>query len=804
MARSRKQKPAPPPPLRSADASALIDKAVALHREGRVDEARKAYKDVLAAIPRHPDALHLLGIIAFQAGENDEALGLVDKAIAANSSTASFHSTRGNVLQTLGRFDAAVKSFDKAIALKPDYAAAYSNRGAALRKLGRAADAVSSCDKAITLAPDLAEAHSNRAAALQDLDRFDEALLSFDRAIELRGDLADAHFGRANVLSQSAKIDLALAAYGQALALNPQFADALINRAFAFESVQRFDEALADVDAFLALQPELVDAHILRAACFNGLSRHAEALSCADGVADSSRADLQLQRGFALFGLGRMPEAIAAFEAAIAAQPDYVEALFALAVALDQVGRSTETLSVCDRITAINPGLPEPHIRRGRILEDTGRLDEAYAAYRSAAAISPDHTDVLSGLANTAVAAGHPDEALAAAERLAALLPVRAQSHLLLGATFQRLGRFEDAVASYRRATSLDPGLAVAHANLGGALVELCRVEEAKASLVTSLRIDQNDANARWNLCLALLLSGDFHHGWDLYDSRFTKGSRPVERQVLDQPQWTGEDIAGKTILVHSEQGLGDTIQFVRYVPLLAARGARVLVDASATLVPLLVGLDGAAAVIATGDAVPRFDVHSPLPSLPKAFGTDIDSIPAAPAYLKSDPEKLKLWADRLGARSLPRVGLVWSGSTIHLNDRNRSLPLASLTPYLPDGIDYISLQKELRPSDAAALAARPDIRFVGDDLADFADTAALADLIDVVVSVDTSVVHLAGALGRPTYVLLPFSPDWRWMLGRSDSPWYPSLRLYRQASLGDWSTPLNQLRSDLEGLKRG
>lgn len=804
MARSRKQHPAPPPPLRSADASALIDKAVALHRAGQIDEARKAYKDVLAAIPRHPDALHLLGIIAFQSGDNDEALSLVDKAIAANGSTSSFHSTRGNVLQTLGRYDAAVKSFDKAIALRSDYAVAYSNRGAALRKLGRAAEAVTSCDKAIALAPDLAEAHSNRGAALQDLDRFDEALASFDRAIALRGDLADAHFGRANVLARSAKVELALEAYGQALALNPQSADALINRAFAYESLQRFDEALADIDAFLALQPELLDAHILRAACLNGLSRHAEALDCADGAVASNRADMHLQRGFALFGLGRMPEAIAAFEAAVAAQEDYVEALFALAVALDLVGRSSETLTVCERITAINPGLPEPHIRRGRILEAEGRLEEAHAAYRAAADIVPDHADVLAGVANTAAAAGHPDEALAAAQRLVTLMPVRAESHLVLGAAFQRLGRYEDAVASYRRATSLDGSLAVAHANLGGALVELCRIDEATASLVTSLRIDPDSANARWNLCVALLLSGDLRRGWDLYDARFTKSGRPVDRQVLDQPQWMGEDIAGKTILVHSEQGLGDTIQFVRYVPLLAERGARVLVDAPASLVPLLSGIEGAAAVIATGEAVPPFDVHSPLPGLPRAFGTDLESIPAAPAYLTSDPDKRKLWAARLGERSRPRVGLVWSGSTIHLNDHNRSLPLAALVSALPEGIDYVSLQKELRASDAAALAARPDIRFVGDELADFSDTAALADLVDVVVSVDTSVAHLAGALGRPTFLLLPFSPDWRWLLGRSDSPWYPSMRLYRQARLGDWGAPFDQLRGDLEALKRG
>ena len=265
---------------------------------------------------------------------------------------------------------------------------------------------------------------------------------------------------------------------------------------------------------------------------------------------------------------------------------------------------------------------------------------------------------------------------------------------------------------------------------------------------------------------------------------------------------WLGsQSLQDKTILLHAEQGLGDTIQFCRYASLVAKLGAKVILEVQRPLLGLLKNLDGVSQIIARGDALPEFDYQSPLLSLPLAFKTQLHTIPSALRYLAGDSEKVLAWQARLGEKTKPRVGLVWSGNLEHKNDHNRSLSLSQVLPYLPSSCQYICLQKELRNADQAILAQHPHIQFFGDALEDFTDTAALCDLMDVVISVDTSVAHLAAALGKPTWVLLPFSPDWRWLLDRKDSPWYPSAKLYRQERIGDWNGVLSRVREGLEGI---
>jgi hypothetical protein len=285
------------------------------------------------------------------------------------------------------------------------------------------------------------------------------------------------------------------------------------------------------------------------------------------------------------------------------------------------------------------------------------------------------------------------------------------------------------------------------------------------------------------------LLTGEFRAGWANYEFRFMK-SPPAERNRFAQPRWQGEPLAGKTILVHAEQGLGDTIQFARYLPLLAAQGARVLVEAQAPLKTLLESLPGELEFFVRGESLPPFDVHCPLLSLAHGFGTELATIPSATPYLAAPSEALSRWAMRFPVSTQPRVGVVWSGNPRHENDHRRSLSFDEFRPVLmAPGIEFFSLQKNAKPADAAALAALPHVTDLGSELATFADTAAVIAHLDVVIAVDTSVAHLAGALGKPVWVLLPFAPDWRWLLGRDDSPWYPSARLFRQPRIGDWQT---------------
>jgi hypothetical protein len=285
-----------------------------------------------------------------------------------------------------------------------------------------------------------------------------------------------------------------------------------------------------------------------------------------------------------------------------------------------------------------------------------------------------------------------------------------------------------------------------------------------------------------------------------MYEWRWKVESPASQPRQFQEPLWLGDvSLAGQTILLHAEQGLGDTLQFCRYAPLVKSLGAHVLFEAPQILHPVLGGLEGIDQLFKKGDPLPGFDLQCPLLSLPLAFKTTIVTIPSSGAYLKSEPELVKTWAIRLGERRVPRVGLVWSGNPGHGNDRNRSVSLAALLAQLPAGLDYVSLQKEIRDADRATLDAFGNVRFFGPELRDFADTAALSDLMDIVISVDTSVAHLCGALGKPTWMLLPFCPDWRWLLERNDSPWYDSMTLYRQPSVGDWDAVFSRVSTDLQ-----
>ena len=295
---------------------------------------------------------------------------------------------------------------------------------------------------------------------------------------------------------------------------------------------------------------------------------------------------------------------------------------------------------------------------------------------------------------------------------------------------------------------------------------------------------------AHCNAAALRLLRGDFARGWPDYEWRWMKQSVVLANRMFTQPLWRGEPIAGKTILLHGEQGLGDTIQFCRYVPLVAARGARVILEVQKPLQALINGL-GAAQVIAKGDPLPQFDLHCPLLSLPLAFGTTMETIPSANAYLAAPVQPSTAWQARLAATPRPRIGLAWSGRAGHERDRERSIGLRAFLPLLETGATIVSLQKEVRAEDAIVLKDRGDILNAGEELGDFSDTAALMSQLDLVISVDTSAAHLAGALGKPVWILVTHIPDWRWLLERDDSPWYPTARLFRQDATGTWDGAL-------------
>ena len=470
------------------------------------------------------------------------------------------------------------------------------------------------------------------------------------------------------------------------------------------------------------------------------------------------------QRAVAAFRAGQLAETERLCGEIVAVQPDHFDAAHVLAVALAAQGKLDLALASYDRALSLRPDSAEAISNRGTCLERLGRFEEALAGYERALSSQPDFFDALYNRGNV----------------------------------LRALGRHAEAIASYDRALVLRPQHADARNNRGQALRELMRYDEALASYDAAVAAAPQHAMAHCNAAALRLLMGDFRRGWAEYEWRWKKASVVRFDRKFPQPVWRGEAIAGKTILIHSEQGLGDTIQFSRYVPLVAARGARVIFEVEPPLFGLMSGFANVAQVVPKGGALPPFDVHCPLLSLPLAFGTVLETIPAEPDYLRAPAPQAQHWQARLAEMPRPRIGLVWGGNPRHERDRERSIALRALLPLFDTQASFISLQKDLRPDDAAVLRAHGDILHLGGALADFSDTAAVVSALDLVISVDTSVAHLAGALGMPVWILLTYVPDFRWLIERDDSPWYPSARLFRQDAGRTWDGVIARVKEAL------
>lgn len=480
---------------------------------------------------------------------------------------------------------------------------------------------------------------------------------------------------------------------------------------------------------------------------------------------------------------------------------DDAEAMKVLSGVRYMEGRFDEALGLLRRAAALAPDDARVHANMGSLLARLERSEEAIACYRTALGLAPEYAEAHYNLGATLAAADRHEEALASYDRALALVPRHGKALVNRGGSLSALNRHEEAIACYDRVLANDPQFAEAETNRGTALQWLNRVDEALARYDTAIAIRPQDAYAHWNKGLAALYRGDYETGWREYEWRWKKPDFAPNGRDFTEPRWTGEaEIAGKTILLFSEQGLGDTIQFCRYAALVAKLGATVLLEVQPPLKPLLKSLGGVARVFARGEPLPPFDLQCPIMSLPLAFKTDASSIPAEVPYLAPSPEKTALWRARLGPRTKPRIGLAWTGNPTQKNDRNRSTQFARLLPLVRDPrFEFHVLQKDIRETDRAAVASVPELHIHGEALNDFDDTAALVSEMDLTISVCTSIVHLAGALAKPAWAMLTFSPDWRWLMDRADSPWYPSARLFRQRKTGDWDELVARVKAALD-----
>ena len=556
--------------------------------------------------------------------------------------------------------------------------------------------------------------------------------------------------------------------FRQATKANPQSANAYSNLGMVLQELGRLHEAVSSVERALKIEPD-----------------HLMALN---------------NRGHLLWRLKRPEEALTFLNRAIEIQPNYADALCNRGNVLVELSRLEEALASYDQSLAVNPNDAAVLNNRGNVLWALDRRDEALASYDRAAEIAPDDLSILKDRGTALGYSRRVDEALTCFDHALKIVPENIYFLYKRGTALVELDRHEEALACFDQALSIDPDYVDALGNRGNALVALERAGEALASFDRALAIKPDTAEAHWNRGLALLRMGDFGQGWKEFEWRWKTFDYSTKRHEFEQPLWLGaESLKDKTILLHFEGGFGDVIQFVRYVPLVAALGAKVVVQVQVAVKSLLAQIDGADAVVGANEPLPHFDFRCPLMSLPGVFNTDFATIPTSIPYLFAANDRIAAWRERLPARRKPRVGVVWAGNPDFLLDRTRSIGLAPMVPlFAASGIDFFSLQKDLRPGDLEILQAHPEVTHLGGELESFGDTAALLSELDLLISSDTSVVHVAGALGRPVWILLERVPDWRWLLDRSDCPWYPTARLFRQFTPGDWGSVIAQVASEL------
>ena len=650
----------------------------------------------------------------------------------------------------------AVASRQQVLKVKPDLADVQLNLSHPLRKQGRLDKAVASYRQALQLNPDDAEGQNNLGIALANQSRLDEAAACFQQAVRLKPDYPDAHNNLGNILEKQDKLDEALASYQQALQLKPNYPEAHYNLGIVLGRQDKLDEAVASYQQALQLKSDYPEAH-------NNL-------------------------GTVLIRQGKLDEAVASYQEAIRLKPADPEAHNNLGIVLARQDKLDEAVASYQEALRLKPNYPEAHSNLGNAFQEQNKLDEAIASCQEALRLKPDSAEAHHNLGLVLAKQDRLEEAVASFQQAVRLKPDYPWAHHNLGIVLGKQDKLDEAMASFQQAIRLKPDYPDAHNNLGLVLWRQGRLDEAVASYQQALRLKPDYPEAHWNLALVWLTMGHLEQGWPGYEWRWKcKEFRPLP--PFQPPLWDGSPLDGRTILVHAEQGLGDTLQFIRYVPLVQQRGGRVILVCQPPLIRLLTRSLGIEQLLAQGDPLPEFDLHVPLLSLPGLLGTNLESVPADVPYLEAEPQLVAAWRQRLGSYPGFKIGIVWQGNPDQRMDRFRSAPLSQLAPLARvPGVHLLSLQKGPGAEQLAALTDRFPVIDLGSGLADFLDTAAVLKNLDLVVSVDTSVAHLAGALGIPVWVAVSFPADWRWLMGRDDSPWYPTMRLFRQGKAGDWA----------------
>jgi len=673
--------------------------------------------------------------------------------------------------QGAGRLDEARAILNEVLTRQPDNPDALHLLGLVRFAQGQAEEGAALLGRALGQAPDFATAQGNLSVMLRMMGRAEEGIALLRRALQGKADNPVALRGLGYALMKQGDFAGAADLLLKAVQLDPDDPVANAGLGAARLRQQRYHEAEANLRQALGQMP--------------------------------AEPEIHMNLGVALHMLGRHDEAIGSLRVALLLRPDFADAMINLGLMLFERGRAEEAAESLRRALAAEPRRGDAHFALGQVLAAAGDEAGAIASLRRAMETMPDPTMAYSAL--TTMLTGHRHQAaLVDLERqMVARTPGSALARIRLGRALARAGRLDEAVEACQRAQTLDPCSIDAVATIGAVRYVQGRAGEASAAFAAVLALRPGEPVARTTLAMIQLTRGNYEEGLAGFETRLETPQlaafRPAGRRLPKLAD--AGSLEGRRVLLAAEQGQGDTLQFLRYAPLLAARGAQVLLEVQAPLVPLVAAMPGIAGVTVQGAPAPEADFICPMMSLAHVFATRLDTIPAAVPYLAVPEERRARWGERLGAGTpgRRRVGLCWSGNPGFSADIFRSMTLEVFAPLLADpALEVHLVQTDIRAGDDAVAAAHPGVVDLRRELVDFADTASVLERMDLVISVDTAVAHLAGALGRPVWIMLPFAADWRWLEGRADSPWYPTARLFRQAVLGDWVPVLGAVQAAL------
>ncbi len=712
------------------------------HQRGELPQAEQIYREIIENEPNHADAWHLMGVAAHQAGRHAEAVEHISRALAISGPNAIYLNHLGAAHATLQQHDDAERCFRQAAELAGNDPQIHYNLGALLVLRGKKSEAAESYRRAIALSPKFTEAQFNLGNLMRDEGNLEEAERCYAAALAARPQYNKAAIALANIQLRLKKLSAAESTYRLAMQADPKNADVRYWLGSLMQSQERLEEAAEMLQSAILLNP-----------------RHVEA---------------QNNLGCIFRVWGRLDQAEQCFRLALHEAPNLAQSLSNLGSVLHDRKEYDAAADLFRRAIAAQPDFVQAHNNLGTVLQDQRRYDEALACYRKALEIDP----------------------------------ALAETQLNVGSALQMQGHLDEAIEMYHRSIETDPNVARTHYCLGAALHTLGRDDESLAAYAEALRQKPDYAEAHYNRSFVHLSRGDLATGWQGYEWRLK--CKDYKGRKFNVPRWDGAPLENRTLLVHTEQGLGDTLHFIRYLKLLQRQGGLVHVEVPPALAPLL-RASGFTGIIPGGSPLPRFDLEIPLLSLPMVMGTTLENVPAEVPYLAADPRLIKHWRGPL--RKLPglKVGINWQGNRDYAYDHFRSIPLIELAPLAEvANVTLISLQKGPGTEQLAEVVSRFDPITLGDAFdtttGPFMDTAAVISNLDLVITSDTAAAHLAGGLGVPVWLALAKSPEWRWLLEREDSPWYPTMRLFRQQQAGDWAGVLARMKQELAALvqKRG